>query len=117
MNFFLQSLLRSQKVFRLVPGTYCLGRSLECDLVVSNETVSRRHAEITVGEAGVQVRDLGSRNGTFVGGKRISECAVNPGDLLCFGKVGFRFCVPELEADKLCSEDETASAGDADNRA
>ena len=52
-------------------GARCrIGRSHDGDLVVLAGSVSREHAELTRGEAGWTVRDLGSRNGTFVDGVR-----------------------------------------------
>lgn len=51
-----------------------LGRSKNADFqLVSSHGVSRLHAEVQVTEAGPQVRDLGSANGTFVNGTRIYE--------------------------------------------
>lgn len=58
----------------LRPGqTYVLGRGSDCDIVTDDGACSRRHARITMpksGEAAI-VEDLGSRNGTFVGGELV----------------------------------------------
>jgi len=52
-------------------GARCrIGRSHDGDLVVLASSVSREHAELTRGDAGWTIRDLGSRNGTFVDGVR-----------------------------------------------
>ena len=48
-----------------------LGRALACDLPVLDPTISRRHAELSLSEGRVMVRDLGSSNGTIVRGRRI----------------------------------------------
>lgn len=50
-----------------------VGRSSDADLVLPDNKISRRHAEFERCADGVYVRDLGSANGTFVGGVRISE--------------------------------------------
>ena len=50
-----------------------LGRIPVADIDFDNPFVSRRHAEITHGDAGYAIRDLGSKNGTFVDGVRISD--------------------------------------------
>jgi len=47
-----------------------IGRSRDCDIVLSDSNVSRRHAEIELTDAGWTVRDLGSTNGILVNGRR-----------------------------------------------
>lgn len=66
-----------------------LGRALSSDLPVLDPTVSRRHAELTVEPASVVIKDLGSSNGTFVNGTRITTTAVKSGDRVVFGKILF----------------------------
>jgi DNA-binding NtrC family response regulator len=56
-----------------------VGTGPECDLLVDDQRVSRRHLEIRLTEEGVQVRDLGSKNGTFVGNVRVVEVFIAPG--------------------------------------
>jgi adenylate cyclase len=61
--------------------------------------VSRRHAELVHSDSGLTVRDLGSSNGTFVNGSRISESRVSDGDEVTFGKVAFKITeLVEVEA-------------------
>jgi hypothetical protein len=55
-----------------------IGRSHDGDLTVLASSVSRDHAELAHGEAGWTVRDLGSRNGTFVNGARCQEATALP---------------------------------------
>jgi two-component system, NtrC family, response regulator GlrR len=55
-----------------------VGTSPECDLVLVDARVSRRHCQLTLGEGGIVVRDLGSKNGTFVGGVRVVEAFLPP---------------------------------------
>ncbi|MCS6797076.1 MAG: FHA domain-containing protein [Myxococcota bacterium] len=57
--------------FELPPGEFVIGRSSSCSLAVDDALVSRRHAVLRVGESGVTVEDLGSRNGVLVNGERI----------------------------------------------
>ncbi|MFN8570658.1 MAG: adenylate/guanylate cyclase domain-containing protein [Gemmatimonadaceae bacterium] len=79
-----------EMTFELRPGApLVLGRALSSDLPVLDPTVSRRHAEVAVESSGVTLRDLGSSNGTFVNGNRITTARVVPGDRLIFGKVLF----------------------------
>ena len=53
--------------------TVVVGRNEACDLVLDDKKVSAVHMELVATERGVRVRDLGSRNGTFVGETRIGE--------------------------------------------
>jgi FHA domain-containing protein len=57
--------------FVVAPGGAVLGRSRECDVVVDDANVSRRHAEIRPGPRGWTVSDLGSTNGTRVDGRPV----------------------------------------------
>src|SRR5258708_5742779 len=74
-------------------GARCrIGRSHDGDLVVLTGSVSREHAELTRGDAGWTVRDLGSRNGTFVDGVRCQgRTPLRPRALLKVGDVALWF--------------------------
>jgi FHA domain/Domain of unknown function (DUF1707) len=68
-----------------------LGRSRDCDCVLAEPSVSRRHAELRREEGRWLLRDLGSRNGTRVNGVRLlDEAEVCPGDRVSFGDARFR---------------------------
>jgi hypothetical protein len=74
-----------------------IGRSADCDLVVLASSVSREHAELAAlddAADGWRVRDLGSRNGTFVGTERCDgERALPPRTRLTIGDVALWFIV------------------------
>src|SRR5688572_26142796 len=77
--------------FELPQGhTLVLGRGLGSDLAIHDPTISRRHAELTAGADGVQVKDLNSSNGTFIGGKRVTAARLRVNDTITFGKVQFQ---------------------------
>ena len=79
------------QTFELQDGaTLVVGRASASDLPVFDPTISRRHAELTSDGLAIRVRDLGSSNGTFVNGARVTEGTVSPGDTIAFGKVPFR---------------------------
>jgi hypothetical protein len=72
-----------------------IGRSPECDCIVGDPTVSRRHAQLHRQDERWIIRDLGSRNGTWVNGMRVTEeTEVRPGDRISFGTTAFHLrCV------------------------
>ncbi len=57
-----------------------IGRGPDNDVVLPAELVSRHHAEVRPGDGSPLLADLGSRNGTYVGTKKVSETAVTDGD-------------------------------------
>jgi hypothetical protein len=74
-------------------GTYTIGRK-ECDIVLDDEKVSRKHASIVIiRENQYAVQDLASRNGTFVNGVRLTRRNLNHNDLIRIGNTTMRFTV------------------------
>jgi adenylate cyclase len=67
-----------------------VGRAVTSDVPIYDPTISRRHAEIALTETGVLVKDLGSSNGTFLNGAKITEAEAGANDVITFGKVAFR---------------------------
>ena len=79
----------------IAPGRpVILGRAPECDLVVLDDTISRRHAQLNAYEAGIEVRDLGSSNGTLLNGAEIEVALAGEGDTLTFGAAAFTLRAP-----------------------
>ncbi|NMB74742.1 MAG: sigma 54-interacting transcriptional regulator [Myxococcales bacterium] len=68
-----------------------VGSSRGCDVVVEDETVSRRHFEIRVTEEGHLIRDLGSTNGTEVDGTRVREAYLHAGARIRIGEALLTF--------------------------
>jgi hypothetical protein len=75
------------------PGGALVGRSRECDIVLSDANVSRRHAEVLPAAAGAwTIADLGSTNGVIVNGRRIQGTApLQPGDRIALGTAAITF--------------------------
>ncbi|WCJ60085.1 DUF4388 domain-containing protein [Fontisphaera persica] len=74
--------------------TIC-GRSREADLRIEDDLVSRRHTKIVHKEGQYLVEDLGSKNGTFLNGEKLTgPAALKPGDYLRIGEATFHVVVP-----------------------
>ena len=87
-------------------NTLLIGRAEECDVRPLSEDVSRRHCAVHVGPADVWVEDLGSRNGTFLNGVRITaKTRAVSGDLIRVGA---------LELTVSCTEPAASTGDDQD---
>lgn len=74
--------------FNLKEGENTIGRSMECTVVINNESLSRRHAAINISAEKMTIKDLGSSNHTFVDGNKIdSEQEISAGSKLKFGNI------------------------------
>lgn len=76
-----------------------IGRHPDCDLVLDSPLVSRYHAELEIRSSVASIRDLGSANGTFVRGRRISEHELRAGQGLYVGNVHLVFDGQQLQED------------------
>jgi hypothetical protein len=73
-----------------------LGRSRDCDCVLRDPNVSRRHAELRRGSTGDwQVVDLGSTNGVKVNGRQVESSRLSPGDEVTLGTTRFTFDIEQ----------------------
>jgi adenylate cyclase len=71
-----------------------VGRGVASDIAIYDPTISRRHAELLAGPDGVDVKDLGSSNGTCINGSRVAAGRLGLNDSITFGKVVFRLRSP-----------------------
>ena len=69
----------------LFEGENIVGRSPDCHIVLNDRTVSRCHAVITVENGQIRLRDLDSKNGTYVEGQAIQSRRIADGDRIGFG--------------------------------
>ncbi|WP_375766524.1 FHA domain-containing protein [Archangium gephyra] len=75
-----------------------IGRGQDCDLMLLDQSVSRRHVELVYGgESGVMLRDLVSGNGTRVNDERVDECKLKHNDVIAIGRTRLRL-IDEQEA-------------------
>ena len=77
-------LVDGQRV-RITDRPIVLGRQPDCDIVLDDSNVSRRHAEIVVRDGEIVLTDLGSTNGTKVNGSSVRSCALRAGDAVQIG--------------------------------
>ena len=67
-----------------------IGRASECDVVLPDSMVSRRHARVFVDGGTLKVEDLGARNGIVVNGERVSRLRIDEGDEVTVGTHTFQ---------------------------
>ena len=73
-------------------GILTIGRLPECDLEIASPLVSREHAKLYCGPAGVEIEDLHSTNGTFVNGRRLNgRVRLKQGDRVAIASFAFIF--------------------------
>ena len=77
--------------FRLNKPTITIGRATNNDIIIPEQTVSSKHATITIEKGSFFINDLGSTNGTFVNGSRISSKLLKSGDIIKLGAAHCRF--------------------------
>lgn len=76
--------------------SYRVGRARDCDLVLDDDDVSREHAAFQRTWSGVEVRDLGSKNGVTIDGRRIEGTArIRDGEIVAVGGTRLRLDDPE----------------------
>ncbi len=85
---FLNGKLAGQEL-PLQDGKYILGRAEECQIVIPEAGVSKKHAELEVDEHGVSIVDLQSSNGIFINGVQIQESEIQPKDKVSLYRVTF----------------------------
>lgn len=102
-----------------LPSTVTLiGRRQECDFCIPLSIVSRRHCEINMDRGKITVRDMQSKNGTYLNDQLIEEAEAKAGDVLKIGPVEFVFQidgVPDNFEEYLKTSEAEAAAVSAAN--
>src|SRR5580698_5374251 len=82
----------SGQTFQISRGKLIVGREEDCHLRLASEFVSRHHCALLLDDYTLRVRDLGSKSGTWVNGKRIgsSESILSHNDTVLLGGITFR---------------------------
>jgi len=85
-------LIYGSREFILTPGVHTIGRAPDSSVCVASTEVSRHHAQITISAAGATIKDLGSKNGTIVAGKRLTHSRdLLDGDEIRLGTITLTF--------------------------
>ncbi|MGE0393508.1 MAG: FHA domain-containing protein [Vicinamibacterales bacterium] len=79
----------SETTFRILPSsTKTIGRATGADFILDEALISRVHCRVEVNMSGdLDVTDLGSTNGTFVNGTRVTTARLVPGDRIKVGRL------------------------------
>lgn len=72
-----------------------IGRDPECSFPINEYVISRRHAKISKRWGGIIIRDMESKNGTFVNNRRVVEEYLHDGDRIALGTIVFLFRNPQ----------------------
>ncbi len=75
----------------LPPGSVKIGRADDNDIVIPEVLASRHHASLVPTEAGTEIRDNRSINGTFVNGTRVESALLHDGDVVTIGNIDLIF--------------------------
>jgi DNA-binding NtrC family response regulator len=93
------------RAFRLLEGSCICGAAPDADIVIADDTVSRKHLELTLVPEGVRVRDLSSHNGTWYVGQRIQEGVLGAGSSIRLGRAELRIEPDRKELEHATSSD------------
>lgn len=66
-----------------------MGSNPNCDIILSDNSISSYHAFIVIQNEGILIKDLYSEAGTYINGRRVQEGFLNSGDTLTFGTISF----------------------------
>ena len=102
------------QVLKLGPQPHRVGRANDCEIWLSDDGVSRKHATVTFENGVYSIEDTGSANGTFVGGQKVERASLRDGDLIQFGpQAVFRYSVADEVQEQLLRQLYEASVTDA----
>lgn len=87
------------KSFPLPSAVTVIGRRQDCDLCIPLMIISRKHCELNQDQGQLTIRDLGSRNGTFVNGLQIENSQLDAGDRINIGPLTFAVQIDGVPAD------------------
>jgi pSer/pThr/pTyr-binding forkhead associated (FHA) protein len=87
-----QLILQGLGASHVLEAEQTVGRSSECRIALTDLTVSRKHARITIDRDRVTIHDLRSQNGTYINGVRITKSELQIGGTVVFGNYAMQLC-------------------------
>ncbi len=99
------------KVHKLVDGDYLIGRGLDCQIVLADPAVSRKHFQVRRNGDQAVLEDLGGPNGTKVNGEKRARHNLEPGDQIEVGMTVLEFQIDgqgKRQGDRHTSAEERA---------
>ncbi len=95
-----------EKIYQLQEGQNTIGRAYDNLILIDHPSISRYHAWIEVNPSGVIIKDLGSRNFTFVNEVKIEQTSLKDSDIIRFGSQEFIFRLVKKEQSPTLTETE-----------
>lgn len=91
---------KMRRFWRLKEGSYIIGRNADCDLVIEDDTISRKHARLEISsDDSATITDLDSHNGVVINGRPVEDTAgLNNNDTIELGQVVLKFVASEDSA-------------------
>ncbi len=87
--------------YTITTGRTVIGRGTGADIIVDDPAVSRMHAAIEFSKSKFVLKDLGSSNGTFLGGKSIKETGLGHGDTFQIGSTVIEFVLADRPGESV----------------
>ena len=88
---------RPLKTYKFIGKELTIGRHPDNDIEIDNLSVSRKHASITIRGNEYILNDLGSRNNTYLNGKKAKSEVLKDNDTISIGKYQIQFKMPEIK--------------------
>ncbi len=89
----------NQAGFPITKKFMTIGRDVSADILINDDSISKKHAHIMSLPGGFMLKDLESKNGTFINNQRIEEAYLSDGDLITFGDMNFVFVCSKEKLD------------------
>lgn len=109
--------VQGSTAFEVEDELVLIGRGDDCDIVLSDSSVSRHHCVLGLSGNGVLLRDLSSSNGCWVNGRRRHQALLERDDLLGIASLQFRLCLADDDTDALSDGSDTRDSGQTTSRA
>ena len=100
--------------YQVDTGRLIIGRGADCDIRLTENSISRHHAAVELLDGAWRLEDLGSQNGTFIDGNRVQRVNLSHQTVLQLGSVRLSFDADHTEADVSVTVEDAEDVTDAD---